>query len=609
MPALEARHYRIKPIYRQSGRAAPIAVCTPVLRLNALNHFPINVVDAYGPIAVSGADVFVAGTDQFGSGYIGEVTTSGQVLNASLISGLDVINAEALAVSGSNLFVAVPSASDSGDVAGVSEYTTAGDLENFAFAFGPGTPGAMAVSGSNLFFTDGNGIEEYSTNGTAIRTPLAPSLTAGNFAVSGIDLFAVSVPEFSNSGVVEEFNNSGTLVNDNLASGITDPTAVAVSGNDLFALDFGFSNTSVVAEYTTDGTVINASLIPNLTDPVGIAISGNDIFIADAGADVVGEYTTSGGMVNANLITGLNDPVAVAVSGSDVFVLDLDDSGNGTVKEYSTSGVPIDTSLITGLDNATAIAVSGADLLVTYGNSVGEYTRTGGTVNSQFISGLNGPVGIAVAAPNVGPATQVALDHPIFTSAGVTVSVPVGVDVDDAGGNIVTSDASTVTLSLVSGPGGGTLGGTLSEAVQNGVASFSGLSFSQPGEYTVRASDGTLSSATFVVNVASLYVVDGAAGTVGRYGLDGSTVNASLIPGLDGPNDVVISGDDLFVSTSDGNVGEYTLSGTVVNAQLLTGFGDPTGLAVSGGDLFVVDNGDGTVGEYTLAGGTKWPLH
>src|SRR5580704_9675308 len=73
---------------------------------------------------------------------------------------------------------------------------------------------------------------------------------------------------------------------------------------------------------------------------------------------------------------------------------------------------------------------------------------------------------------------------------------------------------------------------------------------------------------------------------VGEYGLDGSTVNASLISGLDSPNGIAISGDDLFVANAgSGTIGEYTLSGATVNASLITGLDDPTGIAISGTNL------------------------
>jgi hypothetical protein len=149
------------------------------------------------------------------------------------------------------------------------------------------------------------------------------------------------------------------------------------------------------------------------------------------------------------------------------------------------------------------------------------------------------------------------------------------------------------------------------------------------------------------VEAQNLYVVNEGSNTVGVYGLDGSTINASLISsGLDGPETIsfsgtnlfvvngnvsedgtvaeyttsgttvnaslisdgsaasgVISGTNLFITINNG-VGEYTTSGATVNASLISGFDSDYGIAISGTNLFISDFYDGTVGEYTTSGAT-----
>ena len=74
--------------------------------------------------------------------------------------------------------------------------------------------------------------------------------------------------------------------------------------------------------------------------------------------------------------------------------------------------------------------------------------------------------------------------------AGSTITPPVTVAVEDANGNVVTTDNSSVTLAIGSGStGAGTLGGTLTVAAVNGVATFSNLSISAAGTYTLQATD------------------------------------------------------------------------------------------------------------------------
>jgi hypothetical protein len=83
------------------------------------------------------------------------------------------------------------------------------------------------------------------------------------------------------------------------------------------------------------------------------------------------------------------------------------------------------------------------------------------------------------------------LQQPTDTAAGQTIS-PVSVEVVDAFGNVETGDNSdTITLSLGTNPSGGTLSGTLTVAVVNGVATFGDLSIDLAGTgYTLHASIG-----------------------------------------------------------------------------------------------------------------------
>jgi len=70
------------------------------------------------------------------------------------------------------------------------------------------------------------------------------------------------------------------------------------------------------------------------------------------------------------------------------------------------------------------------------------------------------------------------------------------VDVEDQYGNLETSNTSTVTVALASGPAGGTLSGTKAKAAVGGVATFSTLVVSKNGTYQLKATDGSLTSAT-----------------------------------------------------------------------------------------------------------------
>src|SRR5215469_10326885 len=102
----------------------------------------------------------------------------------------------------------------------------------------------------------------------------------------------------------------------------------------------------------------------------------------------------------------------------------------------------------------------------------------------------------------------------------------------------------------------------------------------------------------------NLYVANSFNNTVGEYGLNGSTVNASEISGLHSPYAIAISGNDVFVANYfPGTIGEYTTAGGTVNGALITGLIDPEGIAILGNEMFV-SSSTGTIGEYSTTGGT-----
>jgi hypothetical protein len=70
------------------------------------------------------------------------------------------------------------------------------------------------------------------------------------------------------------------------------------------------------------------------------------------------------------------------------------------------------------------------------------------------------------------------------------------VSVEDAGGNVVTTDNSNVTIALAGGTLGANLGGILTVQAVNGVATFSGLSVDKAGTgYSLHATDASLTAA------------------------------------------------------------------------------------------------------------------
>ena len=99
-------------------------------------------------------------------------------------------------------------------------------------------------------------------------------------------------------------------------------------------------------------------------------------------------------------------------------------------------------------------------------------------------------------APSV--ATKLAFTaQPSNATAGVVIGPVVAVAIEDAAGNTVTSETKLVTVRIEANPSRGSLAGTVTVAVVNGVASFTDLRILKAGMgYTLRAVTTELTAAT-----------------------------------------------------------------------------------------------------------------
>lgn len=243
----------------------------------------------------------------------------------------------------------------------------------------------VASLNAQEIYVAGNNVGEYGLDGSTINASLITGYSdLDGFAISGSDLFLVDYG--SSLYAVAEYTTAGVSVNSDLI-----PTYVlggfTASGSDLFLANEG----GTISETTTSGTVVNDSLFSTGNQPVDIAISGNDIFVVNQVGlyNTIGEYTISGATVNADLISGLRGVQSIAISGNDLFVASV---YNSTVGEYNaTTGAAINASLISGLSYPESLAISGDDLFVGTGNNgtIGEYdVTTGAAINASFITGV-----------------------------------------------------------------------------------------------------------------------------------------------------------------------------------------------------------------------------
>jgi len=163
------------------------------------------------------------------------------------------------------------------------------------------------------------------------------------------------------------------------------------------------------------------------------------------------------------------------------------------------------------------------------------YYTTDGTVPTSSSNVYTGPIPIAVSSTveaiavfggassgvassaltitsALPPAKLAFLQQPSNALTGAAISPAVTVAVQDSNGNTVTSATNPVTLALTSGSG---LTGTLTATPQNGVATFSNLSVSADGSYTLSATSTNLTSATSTsFTIGTSTTINPPAGTV-----------------------------------------------------------------------------------------------
>ena len=159
----------------------------------------------------------------------------------------------------------------------------------------------------------------------------------------------------------------------------------------------------------------------------------------------------------------------------------------------------------------------------------------------------------------VGPAAQSTFSRqPGGGPAGTAWDQQPQVTLQDAGGNTVTRTAQDVTLAIQNNPGGGTLSGTTTVALNTatGVATFSGLSVEKAGAgYTLTATGNTLNTAPGVVVSAGFSITPAATTTFVVSGYP-SEVTAGTA------GSVTVTAQDAFGNTASGYTGTVSFSST-----------------------------------------------
>ena len=478
------------------------------------------------------------------------------------------------------------------------------------------------------------------SGGCSITAGTPATISAGVASFSGLTMTSVAsgascVLTFSSGS----FNpvNSSTIVMSTVATQIvltTPPSATGFSGVPLTTQPVVTVEDSTSHRVWADNTtVVTASITSPLTGTVSnataTAVNGVASFSGLALNATAGAYTltfsagvfptvasgtitiSAGGPAKLAILTQPSTTVQSGVALAQQPIIAVEDSGGNIVTSSSLTVTATFTAGGVSLNNFNATAVSGQASFsgLTLNALAGPYTLT------FSAAGLTSAVSNTVTV-SVGPATKLVITtQPSTTVAtGVAFTQQPVVKVEDSGGNVVTSNYSTVTASLTSGTG--TLVHNTANAVA-GTATFSGLAltaavgtytltFSDPGFVSVISTSFSITSgpATKLVittapsstalsgvalGVQPVVTVEDAAGNVVTS--DTSTVTARITSGgvsLTNGAKTAVGGIAAFSGLAiNALVGNYTLTFTdgtltaAVSGNISVSTGPATGLAVT----------------------------
>ena len=285
--------------------------------------------------------------------------------------------------------------------------------------------------------------------------------------------------------------------------------------------------------------------------------------------------------------------------------------------------------IVTGDSSSVTIAINGpgnlcSTLTEPVINGIATFNNLSTTTaGSLTLKATDGALTSAISGSfSVAPAAAVKLafvQQPGNVGTGSPITPAVTVAVEDAYGNVVATNTSTVTMSLGSGPG------TLSVQAVKGVATLSNLLLSAPGQATLAASDGTYTAAvsssftvatTYNFNFSSLVgfnstngkqpestlIADGQGNLYGTTSIGGANSDGTVFK-MSAGNHLVTT-----LATFNGTNGANPMAGLIMDSSgNLFGTTDVGGTS-NLGTVFEVSSGSGivtTLANFNGANGTN----
>jgi uncharacterized repeat protein (TIGR01451 family) len=410
---------------------------------------------------------------------------------------------------------------------------------NYAVTFVTSTVGAIIPRAITVTAASNTKVYDGTISATAAPTITSGSLAFGDTAAFGETYNTPAVGmgwTLAPAGTVDDGNGganySVTFVS-NTSGAITQtvdhfavtasPANVAAGNNFILTVTAEDAGGHIVTGY--EGTVEFNSSDPLEPQPAGnfTFAPGSGVAAAMATLETAGSWAiTATDTSNSSISDTTTVMVAAAPASKVVFGQQpANTSAGATITGTSSQAVTVE--LEDRYGNFVNSSTANVTITIASGPSGGKLL---GTTTVQAIDGVGsfsnlsidqaGSYSLSVCAAGVGgaaasgsfnvaagAATQLAFSTEPANTPGAQTMASVVVIVEDQYGNTVTTDRSSVTLSLntASGGGGGVLKGTATANASGGVATFSGLSIVDPSHnsysaagtgYTLWASDGSL---------------------------------------------------------------------------------------------------------------------
>jgi uncharacterized repeat protein (TIGR03803 family) len=553
-----------------SGTSSAIVVSptawtkTTVLNLNSSTQGRLSasapVMDAngnlYGITPSGGAN---------GAGAVYKITPGGSAsVVASLTSGTTGNSGVGLTIdSGGNLYGVCTSGGSSNDgtifeiAAGTSTITVRG---TFTGSNGQSPYGNVLVDSSgNIFGTTYQGGS--SSDGTVFE------IAAGTNTISTIYTFT------GNNGS----NPYGTLIED--ANGnLYGTTYNGGSGGYGAVFEIASASGSTVATYSFSGSAGTHPRAGVTMDANG-NLYGTTYIGGTGGYGTVFEIAAGTGTITT-LANFNNSNGAYPFYGSMI----LDSQGNlyGTTQSGGIAG---------GIFEVVA-GSNTINTLYTFPNPTGGYTPYGGVImdssgNLYGTTRSGGTNNYGVVFKLTRPGSTAITSQPSAVTAGTAQSLTVNLNL--SGGSTDTTNQSPVTLSIASGPAGGSVYGALTQSAANGVATFNNLTFTKVGTYTLRV---VSTGATYSTSTAITVTAGAGAQLVVTTQPSNAVAGASI-------GTVAVTIEDAYGNLATGDTSTVTLSGVSLTgtftATPTNGVATFTGLAMTQAGTRAITATDGSL--------------